>query len=62
VRDRLAAQFILQSYLEWHRWHPSAAPPMHDQMPALREGFSPEHKTAEAEGDEMRKPDAEQQR
>jgi putative Holliday junction resolvase len=62
VRDRLAAQFILQSYLEWHRRHPSAAPPMPDQMPALREGFSPEHKTAEAEGDEMRKPDAEQQR
>ena len=62
VRDRLAAQLILQSYLEWHRRHASAAPLMPEQMPVLREGFPPDHKTAEAEGDEMRKPDAEQQR
>ena len=62
VRDRLAAQLILQSYLEWHRRHPSVTPLMPEQMPVLREGFPPDHKTAEAEGDEMRKPDAEQQR
>jgi len=27
VRDRLAAQLILQSYLEWSRRHPESSPP-----------------------------------
>jgi putative Holliday junction resolvase len=27
VRDRLAAQLILQSYLEWSRRHPGSSPP-----------------------------------
>ena len=62
VRDRLAAQFILQSYLEWRARHPSAAELTPDQASLLREGFPPEHDTAEAQGDEMGKPDAEQQR
>ncbi len=62
VRDRLAAQFILQSYLEWRTRHPAAAVLPPDQIPRSGEGFPPEHNTAEAEGDEMGKPDAEQQR
>jgi putative Holliday junction resolvase len=62
VRDRLAAQFILQSYLEWRRRHPSAAMGMPGQIPSLREGFPPENETAEPERDEMWKPDTEQQR
>jgi len=62
MRDRLAAQFILQSYLEWRTRHPSAAVLTPDQIPPLREGFPPENKTAETEGDEMWKPDTEQQR
>ena len=62
VRDRLAAQFILQSYLEWSTRHPSAAALMSGQSLPLREVFAPENETAEAEGDEMWKPDTEQQR
>jgi putative holliday junction resolvase len=62
VRDRLAAQFILQSYLEWRTRHPVAAALSPDQMPLLGEGFPPKHQTAEAEGDEVGQPDAEQQR
>jgi putative holliday junction resolvase len=60
VRDRLAAQFILQSYLEWRTRHPAAAALPPDQIPPLGEGFPPEHETAETEGDEMWKPDTEQ--
>jgi putative Holliday junction resolvase len=62
VRDRLAAQLILQSYLEWRTWHPSATALAPGQFPQLGEGFPPENETAQAEGDEMWKPDAEQQR
>jgi putative Holliday junction resolvase len=61
VRDRLAAQFILQAYLEWRRRHPSAPLAMPGQVPLLGEGFPPEDKTAETERDEMRKPDTAQQ-
>jgi putative Holliday junction resolvase len=51
VRDRLAAQLILQAYLEWLGRQPA--------KPASGDGFAPEHHTAEAEGDQMRQPDAE---
>ena len=62
VRDRLAAQLILQSYLEWRTRHPSETALAPGQIPQLGEGFPPENETAQAEGDEMRNPDAEQQR
>jgi putative Holliday junction resolvase len=62
VRDRLAAQFILQSYLEWRTRHPSAPLPLPAPHPPSRKGFPPEDEPAEAEDDEMRKPDPEQQR
>ena len=62
VRDRLAAQLILQSYLEWRARHPSVAALTTGQLPPLREGFPPENDTAEAQRDEMWKPDTEQQR
>jgi putative Holliday junction resolvase len=62
VRDRLAAQFILQSYLEWRARHPSAHLSTPSQPPPSREGFAPEDEAAEAERDEMRKPDPNQQR
>jgi putative holliday junction resolvase len=62
VRDRLAAQLILQSYLEWRARHPSAAALPSGQIPPLYEGFPPENDTAEPQRDEMREPDAEQQR
>lgn len=62
VRDRLAAQLILQSYLEWCAWHPSATGLVSGQIQRLGEGFPPEHETAQAKGDKMGKPDAEQQR
>jgi putative holliday junction resolvase len=62
VRDRLAAQFILQSYLEWRARHPSAPLSMRGQIPPLHKGFPPEDEAAETEHDEMWKPDANQQR
>jgi putative Holliday junction resolvase len=62
VRDRLAAQFILQSYLEWHARHPSAPHSMPDQTSPLHKGFPPEDETAEAKGNEMWKPDPNEQR
>jgi putative holliday junction resolvase len=62
VRDRLAAQFILQSYLEWRSRHPDAPLSMPDQRAPSRKSFPPADKTAEAEDDEMRRPDADQQR
>jgi putative Holliday junction resolvase len=62
VRDRVAAQFILQSYLEWHHQHasPFQAPP--ERSPELDEGLPPENHTAQDEGDDMRQPDTHQQR
>jgi putative Holliday junction resolvase len=60
VRDRLAAQLILQSYLEWRTRHPSAAALTSGQSPPSREVFAPENETAETEGDKMWKPDTEQ--
>jgi putative pre-16S rRNA nuclease len=62
VRDRLAAQFILQSYLEWRTRHPSGLLARPNQIPPLGEGFPPEDATAEDQRDEMWKPDADQQR
>jgi putative Holliday junction resolvase len=47
LRDRLAAQLILQSYLEWRARHPSAGALQTDQIPPLHEGFPPENDTAE---------------
>jgi putative pre-16S rRNA nuclease len=45
IRDRLAAQFILQSYLDWqYRQRPSQATP--EQLSALDKGFAPENDTA----------------
>ena len=62
VRDRLAAQFILQSYLEWRARHPSVAALTTGQLPPLREGFPPENDAAEAQRDQMWKPNTQQQR
>jgi putative holliday junction resolvase len=59
VRDRLAAQLILQSYLDWRIRHPSAPLPRHAQINPSRIDFPPEDKTAEPERDEMGQPDAE---
>jgi putative Holliday junction resolvase len=62
VRDRLAAQLILQSYLEWRARHPSGAALPTRQIRPLYEGFPPENDAAEPQRDEMREPDTEQQR
>jgi putative pre-16S rRNA nuclease len=62
VRDRLAAQFILQSYLEWLTRHGSPPQAMPEQIPPLHEGLPPKDETAQAEGHEMRQPDPNQQR
>jgi putative Holliday junction resolvase len=62
VRDRLAAQLILQSYLEWRARHPSAPRSLPDQRPLLPKRFPPENETAEAKGNEMWKPDPDEQR
>jgi putative Holliday junction resolvase len=62
VRDRVAAQFILQSYLEWHHRHASPLQMPPEQLPPLDEGFPPENDTAQDEGDDMRQPDAHEQR
>jgi putative holliday junction resolvase len=62
VRDRLAAQLILQSYLDWRLRHPPDSVVSPEQLPALHEGFPPEDDTTEGKRDEMRKPDADQQR
>jgi putative Holliday junction resolvase len=61
VRDRLAAQLILQSYLEWRLRYPTGVVPRPDSHPPSGEGLPPEHDTAEAEGEEMGKPDPQQQ-
>lgn len=46
VRDRVAAQFILQSYLDWlQRQTPPLQGPT-EEPPALDEGFPPENHTA----------------
>ena len=62
VRDRLAAQLILQSYLEWRAKHPSDPLVGHSQIPPLGEGFPPENTTTQEQRDEMWEPDADQQR
>jgi putative holliday junction resolvase len=62
VRDRLAAQIILQAYLEWRTRHPSAHLSRRGQTIPSGEGFPPENETAQAEHKEMWKPDADQQR
>jgi putative holliday junction resolvase len=61
VRDQLAAQLILQSFLEWRLRHPSAPLPRHDQIRPSSAGFSPEDHATEAEHDEVGQPDAEHQ-
>jgi putative pre-16S rRNA nuclease len=61
VRDRVAAQFILQSYLEWHHRHASPLQELPAQIPLLGEGSPPENDTAQPEGDEVRQPDANEQ-
>lgn len=55
VRDRLAAQFILQSYLDWRTRHPYQIPPLH-------KGSPPQDEAAEAERDEVWQPDPDEQR
>jgi Holliday junction resolvase len=62
VQVRVAAQLILQSYLEWRARHPAAPLSMPDQISSSRKASSPEDETAEAEHDEMWKPDTDQQR
>jgi putative Holliday junction resolvase len=62
VRDRLAAQLILQSYLDWRARHPSAPLAMPVQIPASPERFPPENETTEAEHDDMWKPNTNCQR
>ncbi len=62
VRDRLAAQLILQSYLEWRRRHPAAPLPTPAQIPPSPKSFPPEDETAEPKHDEMRNPDTDRQR
>jgi len=58
IRDRVAAQFILQSYLEWHHRQAPPLPEPPEQVPPLDGGFPPENHAAQAEGDDMRQPDA----
>jgi putative holliday junction resolvase len=62
VRDRLAAQLILQSYLEWRTRYPSAPLSTPAQLPPSPKRFPPEDETAEAEHDHMWKPDTDRQR
>jgi putative Holliday junction resolvase len=57
LRDRLAAQLILQSYLDWRARQPSPSLSTPAGMPALPKRFPPKDETAEAEHDEMWKPD-----
>jgi putative Holliday junction resolvase len=61
LRDRLAAQLILQSYLDWRRQHPGTAAAGFTRPADLHEGFAPENDAAEAERDEVRRPNADQQ-
>jgi putative Holliday junction resolvase len=62
VRDRIAAQLILQSYLDWRARHPSAPLSMPAQIPMSPERLPPEDETTEAEHDEMWKPNTDGQR
>jgi hypothetical protein len=62
VRDRLAAQLILQSYLEWRARHPSAPLARPGQSPSLGEGLPPEDATTQEQRHKVWEPDADQQR
>jgi len=62
VRDRLAAQLILQSYLDRHTRPPDTMCSVDDNTALLNTGLPPKDKTAETEHDEMRQPDANHQR
>lgn len=61
VRDRLAAQLILQSYLEWRTRHPDSSLSADDTRNSLSEGFPPDDEAAEAKHNAMGQPDANQQ-
>jgi putative Holliday junction resolvase len=54
LRDQLAAQLILQTYLEWHRRHASLSPP--DTQPSCpsEARFAPENDHAADQHDSMR--------
>jgi putative Holliday junction resolvase len=54
VRDQLAAQLILQTYLEWQTRHAAGS--------ASEAHFVPQNTRRGAQNDEMREPDADQQR
>jgi putative Holliday junction resolvase len=61
VRDRLAAQLILQAYLDWCARHDSA-PPAPNLPPApLGQTSAPENQAAQAEHEDVRQPDPDQQ-
>jgi putative holliday junction resolvase len=61
VRDRLAAQLILHSYLEWRRRHPGNPPSIDEPLTPLSKGLPPDNKAAEAKHNAMRQPDADHQ-
>jgi putative Holliday junction resolvase len=58
IQDRVAAQFILQSYLDWRQRQTSPLEAPTEQFPVLDEGFPPENHTAQNQGEDMRQPDA----
>ena len=61
VRDRLAAQLILQSYLDWSARHANLSHPVENECTPLGEGPPPKNNAAEAEHEHVGQPDAEQQ-
>jgi putative Holliday junction resolvase len=58
IQDRVAAQFILQSYLDWRQRQTSPLEVPTERFPVLDEGFPPENHTAQNQGEDMRQPDA----
>jgi putative Holliday junction resolvase len=61
VRDRLAAQLILQSYLEWRTRHPDNSLSVDEKGTSLSKGLPPENKAAEAKHNEIGQPNADHQ-
>jgi putative holliday junction resolvase len=60
IRDLLAAQLILQNYLEWRMRHPSPPLPAHGLGRLSSAGLAPEDRGAESQNGKMGEPDADQ--
>jgi putative holliday junction resolvase len=60
VRDQLAAQLMLQNYLEWRRRHPSSPLPAQGLGGLSSTGLDPEDRDAKGQNGQMGEPNADE--